>query len=145
MPLPFWYNLPTMAGYLLIVLLACVTTAVTALFCSTVFQKSSTSLIATYLVIATMFMAPVAASAFAGTFLAGSSSATVAETFGVFSPFSATFALPLDIPRGENGADVTVTSNLRLFAGFVLWSIVYNAALILLMTRLFPARWRVAE
>jgi hypothetical protein len=129
---------------LLIVLLACVTTAVTALFCSTVFQKSSTSLMATYLIIVTMFMAPVAASVFAKTFLAGSSSATIAETFGVFSPFSATFALPLDIPR-ENAANVEVQSNLRLFAGFVGWSIVYNSALIVLMTRLFHARWRVAE
>jgi ABC-type transport system involved in multi-copper enzyme maturation permease subunit len=145
MPLPFWYNLPTMAGYLFIVLLACVTTAVTALFCSTVFQKSSTSLIATYLVIVTMFMAPVAASAFAGTFLAGSSSATIAETFGVFSPFSATFALPLDIPRGENAPDVPVTSNMRVFIGYIGWSIVYNTGLIVLMTRLFQARWRVAE
>jgi hypothetical protein len=145
MPLPFWYNLPTMAGYLLIVLLACVSTAVTALFCSTVFQKTSTSLIATYLIIVTMFMAPVAASFFAKSFLAGSSSATVAETFGVFSPFSATFALPLDIPRGENTPDVPVTSNLRLFAGFIGWSLVYNSALVVLMTRLFQARWRVAE
>lgn len=145
MPLPFWYNLPTMAGYLLIVLLACVTTAVTALFCSTVFQKTSTSLIATYLIIATMFMAPVAASFFARSFLVGTSSATVAETFGVFSPFSATFALPLDIPQGENAPDVPVTSDLRLFAGYIGWSLVYNSALVLLMTRLFQARWRVAE
>ena len=30
MPLPFWHNLPTMAGYILIVGLTCVTTAVTA-------------------------------------------------------------------------------------------------------------------
>jgi ABC-type transport system involved in multi-copper enzyme maturation permease subunit len=145
MPLPFWYNLPTMAGYLLVVLLACVTTATTALFCSTVFQKSSTSLIATYLIIVTMFMAPVAASFFAKSFLAGSPSATVAETFGVFSPFSATFALPLDIPRDENMVDAPVASNLQLFGGFVLWSIVYNTGLIVLMTRLFQARWRVAE
>jgi ABC-type transport system involved in multi-copper enzyme maturation permease subunit len=145
MPLPFWYNLPTMAGYLLIVLLACVTTAVTALFCSTVFQKSSTSLIATYLIIVTMFMAPVAASFFARSFLAGSSSATVAETFGVFSPFSATFALPLDIARGGDPVSTPTPSNMRLFAGFIGWSLVYNVGLILMMTRLFQARWRVAE
>jgi hypothetical protein len=92
-----------------------------------------------------MFMAPVAASFFAESFLTSSSSATVAETFGVFSPFSATFALPLDIPQGENSPDVPVTSNLRLFAGYIGWSLVYNSALVLLMTRLFQARWRVAE
>ena len=40
MPLPFWHNLPTMGGYVLIVALTCVITAVTALFCSTIFQKT---------------------------------------------------------------------------------------------------------
>jgi ABC-type transport system involved in multi-copper enzyme maturation permease subunit len=145
MPLPFWYNLPTMAGYLLIVMLCCLTTAVTALFCSTTFQKSSTSLIATYLIIVTMFMAPLAASFFARTFMAGSSGAAVADVIGVLSPFSATFALPLDVSRGDNPAATAVPANLRLFFGYVGWSIVYNAALILMMTRLFQVRWRVAD
>ena len=40
MPLPFWHHLPTMGGYVLIVALTCVITAVTALFCSTIFQKT---------------------------------------------------------------------------------------------------------
>jgi ABC-type transport system involved in multi-copper enzyme maturation permease subunit len=145
MPLPFWYNLPTMAGYLLIVLLSCVTTGVTALFCSTIFQKTSTSLIATYLIIATMFMAPVAASFFAKSFMRGSAGVEVAETLGVLSPFSATFALPLDVSRGENPAAVTTPANLWQFFGFVGWSIVYNSGLVLLMMRLFQVRWRVAD
>src|SRR4029078_7839412 len=68
MPLPFWHNLPTMAGYLLIVALTCLTTAVTALFCSTIFQKSATSLISTYVIILTLFMAPVAVAFFTSTF-----------------------------------------------------------------------------
>ena len=51
MPLDYWRNLPTMGGYFLIVGLTCVTTAMTALFCSTLFRKSSTSLMCTYVVI----------------------------------------------------------------------------------------------
>lgn len=145
MPLPFWYNLPTMAGYLLIVMLTCLTTAVTALFCSTIFQKSSTSLIATYLVIVTMFMAPLAATFFAKTFMQGSTGADVAELASVMSPFSATFALPLDVSRDDNPGAVAVQGNLPLFFGFVGWSLIYNAALILMMTRLFQVRWRVAD
>ena len=45
MPLDYWYNLPTMGGYFLVVLLACITTAMTALFCSTLFAKTSSSLL----------------------------------------------------------------------------------------------------
>jgi ABC-type transport system involved in multi-copper enzyme maturation permease subunit len=97
MPLPFWYNLPTMAGYLLVVALTCVTTAVTALFCSTIFQKSSTSLISTYLIIGVMFMAPLAMTFFAETFFGGSVGAAIVDKLGILSPFSAVFALPLDV------------------------------------------------
>jgi ABC-type transport system involved in multi-copper enzyme maturation permease subunit len=145
MPLPFWYNLPTMAGYLLIVGVSCVTTAVTALFCSTTFQKSSTSLIATYLIIVTLFMAPLAASFFATTFMQGSTGAAVADVIGVLSPFSATFALPLDVSRGDNPAATANVGDLRLFFGYLGWSVIYNASLILMMTRLFQVRWRVAD
>lgn len=145
MPLPFWYNLPTMAGYLLIVVLSCVTTAVTALFCSTIFQKSSTSLIATYLIIATMFTAPVAASFFTKTFMANSAGADAVEILGVLSPFSATFALPLDVSRGDNPAATATAGELWIFFGYVGWSVLYNSGLILLMTRLFQVRWRVAD
>ena len=98
MPLPFWYNLPTMAAYVLIVALTCLTTAVTALFCSSVFQKTATSLISTYLIIVVMFMAPVAVKFFAQTFFQGTEEAAIAEKVGVLSPFSATFSLPLNIP-----------------------------------------------
>ena len=51
MPVDFWPNLLTMGGYFLIVGLTAVTTAMTALFCSTLFRRSSTSLMCTYLVI----------------------------------------------------------------------------------------------
>ncbi len=75
MPLPFWHNLPTMGGYVLVVALTCLTTAVTALFCSSIFQKTATSLISTYLIIVAMFMAPVGVKFFAQTFYQGSSRA----------------------------------------------------------------------
>jgi ABC-type transport system involved in multi-copper enzyme maturation permease subunit len=145
MPLPFWYNLPTMLGYLVIVGLCCLTTAVTALFCSTIFQKSATSLIATYLIIVVMFMGPVAVTFFTKTFFSGTAEAAVADMVGVFSPFSATFALPLDVSRGDNPAATATPADLGLFFGFIGWSIVYNSALVLMMTRLFQVRWRVAD
>jgi ABC-type transport system involved in multi-copper enzyme maturation permease subunit len=148
MPLPFWHHLGTMAGYVLIVGLTCVITAVTALFCSTVFQKSSTSLIATYLIIVVMFMAPVAVKFFAETFYKGTAAADIADTAGVMSPFSATFALPLNIEDDDArsaSSTLPATGDLRVFFGFIFWAIVYSGVLILLMMRLFQVRWRVAD
>jgi ABC-type transport system involved in multi-copper enzyme maturation permease subunit len=146
MPLPFWYNLPTMLGYLVIVGLTCATTATTALFCSTIFQKSSTSLIATYLIIVVMFMAPVAATFFAKTFFSGTAEATVVEKLGVLSPFSATFALPLDVTSGEGPQSAAPTAGeLDVFFGFIGWSVLYNVGLVVAMMRLFQVRWRVAD
>jgi ABC-type transport system involved in multi-copper enzyme maturation permease subunit len=146
MPLPFWYNLPTMGGYVLIVALTCVTTAVTALFCSSIFHKTATSLISTYLVIVVMFMAPVAVKFFAETFFQGTSQAAIADKVGVLSPFSATFALPLDIAdENRPAASGATASDLRVFFGYIGWTILYNGALILVMMRLFQVRWRVAD
>jgi ABC-type transport system involved in multi-copper enzyme maturation permease subunit len=154
MPLPFWYNLPTMGGYVLIVALTCLTTAVTALFCSSIFQKTSTSLISTYMIIVVMFMAPVAVKFFAQTFFQGRAEAALASNLGMISPFSATFALPLDIASSENvsistseatAAATAAASDLRIFFGYLGWSLVYNGVLILAMMRLFQVRWRVAD
>lgn len=145
MPLDFWYNLPTMFGYIVIVALCCVTTATTALFCSTIFQKSATSLIATYLIIVTMFMAPVAVAFFAKTFFSGTSEAQVADRLGVLSPFAATFALPLEINRDDVPATTPAASDLPIFFGYIGWSVLYNVALVLVMMRLFQVRWRVAD
>jgi ABC-type transport system involved in multi-copper enzyme maturation permease subunit len=144
MPLPFWRNLPTMAGYLIIVALSCLTTAVTALFCSTVFQKSSTSLISTYVIILTMFMAPVAVTYFTRAFSTASAGADAADAASIISPFAATFALPLDIqPEGTN--QPPDPGNLGIFLGYVGWSVLYNIALVAIMMRLFEVRWRVAD
>jgi ABC-type transport system involved in multi-copper enzyme maturation permease subunit len=145
MPLPFWYNLPTMAGYLLVVALTCVTTATTALFCSTIFQKSATSLIATYLIIGVMFMAPLAMAFFAETFFRGSFGEALVDKLGVLSPFAAVFALPLDVSRDDVNIVAASAGDLPLFFGFIGWSVLYNGALVLAMTRLFQVRWRVAD
>jgi ABC-type transport system involved in multi-copper enzyme maturation permease subunit len=154
MPLPFWHNLPTMAGYVLVVALTCLTTAVTALFCSSIFQKTATSLISTYLIIVVMFMAPVAVKFFAQTFFRGTSEAAIASKVGVLSPFSATFALPLDVSSAEGSmissseaaaAAQAAAADLWIFFGYIGWTILYNGVLILIMMRLFQVRWRVAD
>lgn len=149
MPLEFWNHLPTMFGYLVIVVLCCVTTAMTALFCSTVFHKSATSLICTYFIILLMFAGPLAAGYFAETFFQGRVGTAAVQKLGVMSPFAATFALPLEIDTADalaGAANATGSvGNLPLFFGHIAWSLVYNGVLLLAMIQLFQVRWRVAE
>jgi ABC-type transport system involved in multi-copper enzyme maturation permease subunit len=143
----FWGNLPTMAGYLLIVGLCSITTAMTALFCSTVAHKTATSLLATYSIIVILFTAPLAASYFAGTFYSNSPSAERIVQLGALSPFAATFSLPLDM-RGSGDTEATtnvIAGNLPLFFSYVGITLLYNAALLMLIMWMFRMRWRVSE
>ena len=67
---------------------------------------------------------------------------------GVISPFSATFSLPLNIAEDDAramGKTPAADSDLRVFFGFVGWTILYCTVLILAMTQLFQVRWRVAD
>jgi hypothetical protein len=41
--------------------------------------------------------------------------------------------------------DIFTTSKLGLFFGYIGWTLLYNAGLVLMMTRLFQVRWRVAD
>ena len=155
MPLEYWNNLPTMGGYFLIVVLTCITTAITALFCSTIFRKSSTSLMASYLVIVVLFLGPMAASLFVQNFSPNTNTADVIQGFGILSPFSAIFNLPLNVTDAVNGSLATgttpdaaatnSTTSTSIFWGFTGFACVYNIALLLGMMWLFKMRWRVSE
>jgi ABC-type transport system involved in multi-copper enzyme maturation permease subunit len=141
MPVGFWENMLTMLGYFLIVGLTAVTTAMTALFCSTIFKKSSTSLMGSYLILATVFLAPIAARVFTDTFAPRSSAAEAVGVLQSLSPFAAAFNLPLTIDGETNATRI----NLMVFVGFILFAIVANVSLLLGMIQLFKVRWRVSE
>ncbi|MEQ8846148.1 ABC transporter permease subunit [Botrimarina sp.] len=146
MPL-YWtesaWNLVTMAGYFLIVALSCVTTSLTGLLCSTLYSKTSTSLMATYLAIITLYLAPLAARYFADTFYQGTAAAGLVTAAGAVSPFIAAFALPLDIE--SSGSAGQVAGQPVLFFAHCVWAVAYNLALLGLLVWLFKARWRVAD
>jgi ABC-type transport system involved in multi-copper enzyme maturation permease subunit len=142
MPVGYWENILTMAGYFLIVALTAVTTAMTALFCSTIFRKSSTSLMCSYLVLATIFLVPIAARVFTQTFAPNSTASDVVSFFEALSPFAAAFNLPLSLD--DSYSNVT-RIDVRIFFGFILFAILYNSALLLGMIQLFKVRWRVSE
>jgi len=141
MPLEYWGNLPTMGSFFLVVALSCVTTAMTALFCSTLFSKSATSLMATYLIILTLYLGPVAGQVFVDAFLAKSQAVEIAQLTSICSPFAAVFNLPLSLSAAPNLAPGVI----GVFWGYLGFTLVYNLTLLLAMMWLFKARWRVSE
>ena len=149
-PTKFWtfWNMLTMGGYVLIIALACVTTALTALVCSTIYSKTSTSLIASYLILIGLFMGPLAALFFADTFYANSPAADGIRILSSVSPFQAAFSLPLDIDRasGNSGAEaIQAAGQPILFFLYLVFTLIYNGILLLVEVSLFGKRWRVAE
>ncbi len=141
----YWVNLGAIATYLCIVLLTCVSTAVLGLFCSVVFYKSSVSLMSTYLLISTLFFLPVAGQFFAEKFFPDHEATTYVKLGGVFSPFSATFNVPIDMDIvSTKDPNRILEGSWPLVGGYVLMTMGINTGLLLLMIWLFRSRWRVS-
>jgi ABC-type transport system involved in multi-copper enzyme maturation permease subunit len=145
MPLAYWHNLPTMAGYLLIVALSTLTTAMVGLFFSTLFYKTSTSQMATYLILATLFVAPVATQFFTQTFMPGTRTEERLAWTGVLSPLAAAFNLPLEVeevplqaamPGNSRPSPMKAEVNVMIFLGYLAFAVLLNGLLLLMM------RWR---
>jgi ABC-type transport system involved in multi-copper enzyme maturation permease subunit len=145
MPLAYWHNLPTMAGYLLIVAFSTLTTAMVGLFFSTLFYKTSTSQMATYLVLATLYVVPVATQFFTQTFMPGTRTEEKLAWSGVLSPLAAAFNLPLEVeevplqaamPGNSRPAPMKAEVNVMIFWGYLAVAVLLNGLLLLMM------RWR---
>ena len=67
-PWTYWQHTLTMFGYLLIIAVTCLSTTTIAMFCSVVFRKTTVSMMTAYLVILTLFVAPVAVKLFTDVF-----------------------------------------------------------------------------
>lgn len=135
----YWTNLPTVLGYLVIVLMTCLTTSTIALFCSVMFHKTSISLMTTYLVIVVLFTLPLAVTFFAGTFFPDAAVTGWIAQGSFTSPFAAAFNLPIDtmMPR-----DKTLPPSWGFFASFVVFYAALDAASLATMAWLFNYRWR---
>ena len=151
-------NLPTMLGYLIIFCLTCLTTSVLGLFCSTVFQKTITSLIATYSIILLLYLTPLATSYFAYEYFPDAAGTPYLIGSTITSPFAASFGLPLYVDdfhnmtidwqprqRDELGFMRYAFADLAHFAGYVGFTILLNAVLMGLMVWMFNSRWRVSS
>jgi ABC-type transport system involved in multi-copper enzyme maturation permease subunit len=147
MPVGYWSNLGTMLGYFVIFALTCITTAMTALFCSVIFSKTSQSLMASYLIIITLFIAPLAARYFSETFFTGTEAAAVVRLTSVTSPFAAAFSLPLEFDTEIRPPDAPVSKwkDMDIFFSYLATTLAYNGTLLGIIVWLFQARWRVAD
>jgi ABC-type transport system involved in multi-copper enzyme maturation permease subunit len=141
----YWTNLLSVVAYILIVMLTCVTTAVTALFCSVVFRKTSTSLMTSYLLIIVLFCLPLAINFFANEFFPARPVTQYIGWVGLTSPFSATFAVPLHMETVSANVTDVAGGNWLLVAAHFAFTIGWNAVLIGLMIWLFNVRWRVSN
>jgi ABC-type transport system involved in multi-copper enzyme maturation permease subunit len=139
----YWQNFPTLACYLVIVLLTCLTTGTLALFCSTLFKKTSVSLMTTYLLVVVLFAAPLGVERFAQTFFPKAPETRTVEQATFISPIAAAFALPLNLDRAEFD-DIDRPARWELYASFLGFYGFLNAAMLGTMTWLFNTRWRVA-
>ncbi len=135
----YWNNWATVLGYLVVVFLTAVTTSTMALFCSVLFRKTSVAMMNSYLLMAVLFLIPVAAAVFVRDYY--QSAAAVFETAKFVSPFGATFSLPLDHKAvGEHRRE----GDWSLWVAFVMFDLALIGAMIGTMLYLFKARWRVA-
>jgi ABC-type transport system involved in multi-copper enzyme maturation permease subunit len=146
----YWGNLLSVAAYLVIVLITCLTTAMIALFCSVLFKKTPQALMTTYLAIILLFCAPLAVKYFADTFFPEHPAVKTIDAAGFTSPFSAAAAVPLDPgPTTGNGRDPNAVQqaaigNWPLFFGYAAFSLALDGLLLVTMMWLFNTRWRVA-
>ncbi len=153
----YWENLPTVFAYFAIFALTCLTTANLALFCSSLFDKTSASLMATYVIILTLYVAPLAASFFATNYFPTAPATKYVQYSTISSPFGAAFNFPLymddfsEIGTDWQKAEETAVhflgyplQDMQHFGGYCLFTLLLNAILFGAMIWLFHARWRVS-
>lgn len=138
----YWANLSCVFAYIAVVGLTCLTTAMTALFCSALFKKTATSLMTTYVIIIAMFLAPLAASFFADRFFADDPATPLVKATGITSPFAAIFSIPLEI--NSRDASTLTRNTWHMFGAYTATTVAYLLGLMATMIWLFNSRWRVS-
>ena len=153
----YWQNVPTILAYFMIFGFTCLTTSNLALFCSTVFHKTSASLLATYSLILLLYLAPIATAFFATEYFPQAKSTQYVQATTITSPFAAAFEFPIymdDLASDSSnwkravGGEASIfgypLQDLKHFGGYVTFTTILNVILFLLMIWMFNARWRVS-
>ena len=140
----YWKNLLPVGGYLMIVLMTCLTTATIAMFSSVLFRKTSVSLMTSYAILIVLFCMPLAANFFAETFFSGSTAVEWTSMAQILSPFGAAHSVPLtEDPLGPDLGGKT--GSWSIFIGYLGFSTGLVTLLSITMVWLFNVRWRVSQ
>jgi len=164
----YWENIFAVLAYAGIILTTCATTAILAMFCSVIFRKTSISLMTSYMLILTLFCAPLPLTFFVKQFVdpveqgsrsASSNSVRVIQreegsigtwihNFGISSPFAAAFSVPLTSSDGvpsKTAVDPNFPPSWTFVGLYFAWSVGLIGILSALMIWLFNTRWRVSQ
>ena len=135
----FWSNWISVVLMFIIVLLACVFNSVVAMFCSSLARKTSISLMMTYASLLVLYAVPAAIVLFLTILNFPESRIALAQWTGIASPFTATFALPLNADLSSDGLDPVNLGNLKLVFAYFAFSLTLIAAMIGIM------QWRLSN
>jgi ABC-type transport system involved in multi-copper enzyme maturation permease subunit len=139
----FHSRLPNVIGYFGIIGMTCLSTAIIAMFCSTIFRRTGTALMTSYLTVATLFVLPVAANYFTRSFVPGTPAAAIVEQLGICSPIEAALHLPIaSATATQNAAPVVMWPFYWAYMGFTGLLVI---TLLWGMSRLLDARWSVSD
>ena len=139
----YWSNLISVAAFLGVILMCCLTTATVALFCSVVFRKTAHSLMTTYMVIIVLFCLPLAMRFFAEQFFEKAKATPIVRAVSLTSPFAAAFAVPMHFGNPNEVPDHA--ANWLLYFSYLGFSGALLGLMLIAMIWLFNTRWRVAE
>ena len=142
----FYSNWGAVLGMFAIVLMVCLTNAVVALVCSLYQRKTSIALLSTYCVLLFLYVAPPAVISLMTILDFSPVQIDKAEWFGVTSPFSALFSLPLDeqMKQEQDGKFANV-GNLKVVFGYFAFSAVLLAVSSVAMVARLKARRGLSE
>jgi ABC-type transport system involved in multi-copper enzyme maturation permease subunit len=138
----FWHCMWSIVAYLGIFFMCCLTTATIALFCSVITRKTAHAMMATYMSIITLFCLPLAMRFFAERFFPDAPATSVVRALNITSPVSAAFAVPLQF---GNPDFPDLPANWPLYFSYLGFSSLFCLLLLVMMSWLFNARWRVAQ
>ena len=144
-PWTYWHDTLSMLGYVAVVVMSCLTTAILAMFCSVLARKTTTAMLMAYVVIILLYAAPLAVEGFARLKYPEAAFTFWIGKFTFTSPFAAAFSLPLSPGRlfgGGAGPEATIPANWTIFFGYLAFYGVLNLGMLLSIVELFNARWR---
>ena len=135
----YWSNWEAIVAMFAIVLMVCLVNAVVALACSLFGRKTSIALMCTYIVLLLLYVGPPTIVSLMTILEFDPALIAKMEWFGITSPFSAAFSVPLDAALTRDGAEAANLGNVFAVLGYFLFSIllfVGTSAVMILRLRL---------